>query len=401
MAERGTPQVGAEDMLARVTALRDEVERSRPSLDLPSARTAEDERAALLNQLDDYVIPRLEAIDAPLLAVVGGSTGSGKSTLVNSILRREVSRSGVLRPTTTSPVLIHHSGDAPWFRDGRVLPSLARVTGDPAEPQSGTVRLAPSEELPPGMAILDAPDIDSVVSANRQLAAQLLSAADLWLFVTTAARYADAIPWGLLRQASDRGTAVALVLDRVDRPRRGVDRVEEHHLLALPQLLLRLVAVLRVEERVRLGRDDAERETPRQLGVRGRRLERRDEVGQRIDRIARLQALVHRAPDRHDEVAVLGQAGLELAFARGRLEAALRVRRPLVGLAHVEAHPASLLEEIERDALERRSTPVVELEQHLVVGHVRQRSPLCAQRTPVRVTHTPFPARRGGPTVRP
>ncbi len=218
MAERGSPQVGAEDMLARVTALRDEVERSRPTLDLPSTQTAEEERAALLNQLDDYVIPRLEAVDAPLLAVVGGSTGSGKSTLVNSILRREVSRSGVLRPTTTSPVLIHHPDDAPWFRDARVLPSLARVTGDIAEPQPGTVRLAPSEELPPGMAVLDAPDIDSVVSANRQLAAQLLSAADLWLFVTTAARYADAIPWGLLRQASDRGTAVALVLDRVDRP---------------------------------------------------------------------------------------------------------------------------------------------------------------------------------------
>lgn len=213
-----TGQVGAEDMLARVTALRDEVERSRPALDLPSTRAAGQERAALLDQLDDYVIPRLEAIDAPLLAVVGGSTGSGKSTLVNSILRREVSRSGVLRPTTTSPVLIHHPDDAAWFRDTRVLPSLARVTGEPAEPQPGTVRLAPSPELPPGMAILDAPDIDSVVSANRRLAAQLLSAADLWLFVTTAARYADAIPWGLLRQASDRGTAVAIVLDRVDRP---------------------------------------------------------------------------------------------------------------------------------------------------------------------------------------
>lgn len=218
MAAGTTGQLGAEDMLARVTALRDEVERSRPTLDLPSTQAAHEERSALLNQLDDYVIPRLEAIDAPLLAVVGGSTGSGKSTLVNSVLRREVSRSGVLRPTTTSPVLIHHPEDEPWFRDTRVLPSLARVTGDPAEPQPGTVRLAPSRELPPGMAILDAPDIDSVVSANRQLAAQLLSAADLWLFVTTAARYADAIPWGLLRQASERGTAVALVLDRVDRP---------------------------------------------------------------------------------------------------------------------------------------------------------------------------------------
>jgi hypothetical protein len=65
------------------------------------------------------------------------------------------------------------------------------------------------------MALLDAPDIDSVVSANRALATQLLSAADLWLFVTTAARYADAVPWDLLRQASERGTAVAIVLDRV------------------------------------------------------------------------------------------------------------------------------------------------------------------------------------------
>lgn len=205
-------------MLARVTALRDEVERSELALDLESTGQARAERAALLDQLDDYVIPRLASIDAPLLAVVGGSTGAGKSTLINSLLRREVSRSGVLRPTTTSPVLIHHPDDARWFADGRILPSLARVTGGDAQPQPGSVRLEPSDELPPGMAILDAPDIDSVVSANRELAAQLLAAADLWLFVTTAARYADAIPWRLLRQASDRGTAVALVLDRVDRP---------------------------------------------------------------------------------------------------------------------------------------------------------------------------------------
>ena len=69
--------------------------------------------------------------------------------------------------------------------------------------------------LTPGLALLDAPDIDSVVAANRALAQELLAAADLWLFVTTAARYADAVPWGVLRGARDRGTAVAIVLDRV------------------------------------------------------------------------------------------------------------------------------------------------------------------------------------------
>ena len=48
------------------------------------------------------------------------------------------------------------------------------------------------------------------------LAAQLLGAADVWLFVTTAARYADAVPWELLADAARRGTHLALVLDRVD-----------------------------------------------------------------------------------------------------------------------------------------------------------------------------------------
>ena len=42
---------------------------------------------------------------------------------------------------------------------------------------------------------MDAPDVDSVVEDNRDLAATLLAGADLWIFVTTAARYADAVPW--------------------------------------------------------------------------------------------------------------------------------------------------------------------------------------------------------------
>ena len=170
-------------LLASVQTLRDEVDRTQLPLDLPSTADAKANRAELLRQLDDYVIPRLESIDAPLLAVIGGSTGAGKSTLVNSILRREVSRAGVLRPTTTSPVLIHHPEDLRWFRNERILPELGRVSGrETEEGQPNTVRLVESSELPAGMALLDAPDIDSVVDENRALARQLLGAADLWLF---------------------------------------------------------------------------------------------------------------------------------------------------------------------------------------------------------------------------
>ncbi|MDP9825135.1 dynamin family protein [Kineosporia succinea] len=182
------------------------------------------EREDLLSQLDDYIIPRLQRPDAPALAVIGGSTGAGKSTLTNSIVGREVTRSGVLRPTTRSPVLVHHPFDSGAFLSQRILPRLTRVTSeapepiqpiDPKAPRITGLRLVPYDGLAPGLALLDAPDIDSLVETNRDLAVQLLQAADLWIFVTTAARYADAMPWEMLRQAAERGAAIAVVLDRV------------------------------------------------------------------------------------------------------------------------------------------------------------------------------------------
>lgn len=215
-----------QDLLPAVTSLRDEVGTTSLPFDLPGVRAAEQGRTELLRQLDDYILPRLASLDAPLLAVVGGSTGAGKSTLVNSLVGAVVSAPGVLRPTTRSPVLVHHPDDERWFTPTRILPDLARATGGNAVEGQATMQLVTSSTLPAGLALLDAPDIDSVVLGNRELARQLLGAADLWLFVTTAARYADAVPWELLRQASERGTSVAVVLNRV--PKGSIPVIREH-----------------------------------------------------------------------------------------------------------------------------------------------------------------------------
>jgi GTPase SAR1 family protein len=223
------------DLLEAAERLRSEVAGLTLPLEVPQVGEARRAREELLAQLDDYLLPRLRRMDAPLLAVVGGSTGAGKSTLVNSLVRREVTRSGVLRPTTRSPVLVHHPYDSGAFLSQRILPGLARVTAEAAEPMQAIdvdaprvtgLRLVPHEGMTPGMAIIDAPDIDSVVEANRDLAVQLLAAADLWIFVTTAARYADAVPWHLLRQAVERGVSVAVVLDRV--PPEALQEIRSH-----------------------------------------------------------------------------------------------------------------------------------------------------------------------------
>ncbi|MGF1596278.1 MAG: ABC transporter [Acidimicrobiales bacterium] len=187
-------------------------------LDLDLAAEARATRDELANQIADYLIPRLQRLDAPLLAVFGGSTGSGKSTVTNTLVGAEVTPAGVLRPTTRAPVLVCHPDDLTWFAGGEVLPELPRVSGTAGTDGSvsgAVLRTVTVASLGPGLAIIDAPDIDSVEDANRSLATQLLAAADLWLFATTAVRYADAVPWEFLRQARDRGTALAVVINRI------------------------------------------------------------------------------------------------------------------------------------------------------------------------------------------
>ncbi|WP_269938959.1 dynamin family protein [Arthrobacter sp. HY1533] len=198
-------------------------------LALPGVEEARATAASALGQLDDYILPRWRSLDAPLLAVVGGSTGAGKSTLVNALVGHPVTRSGAIRPTTRQPILLHNPGDGAWFTSTRVLPTLHRVHGElvkantPASragvaPDAGAMTslvLVADPAVPPGVALLDAPDVDSISDDNRQLAGQLLAAADLWLFVTTANRYADAVPWKLLLDAASRDITVAVILDRV------------------------------------------------------------------------------------------------------------------------------------------------------------------------------------------
>ncbi|MEU7552012.1 dynamin family protein [Streptomyces sp. NPDC044571] len=222
-------------LLDALSALRDRVASVRLPLPLPGAPRARQTRAELLAQLDDYLVPRLKAPEAPLLAVVGGSTGAGKSTLVNSLVGRQVSEAGVLRPTTRVPVLVCHPDDHHWFAGKRVLPDLLRVWAPPGEddpvpapkrnPPRGPgrgktaatrdLRIETVATLPRGLALLDAPDVDSLVVENRTLAAQLICAADVWVMVTTASRYADAVPWHLLRTAKQYKATLVIVLDRV------------------------------------------------------------------------------------------------------------------------------------------------------------------------------------------
>jgi hypothetical protein len=186
------------------------------------------ERAKLLSQIDDYLLPRVRRSAAPILVALVGSTGAGKSTLVNSIVGAHVSATGVRRPTTNSPVLACHPDDIEWFAENNFLPTLPRVRQEGlARPgRDGLLVLAASEGMPRGIALLDTPDIDSVVKAHHEFAYQFLDASDLWLFMTSASRYADGPVWEILQHARDRKASLGVVLSRV--PQTYKTELAEH-----------------------------------------------------------------------------------------------------------------------------------------------------------------------------
>ena len=207
-AEVAVPAAGLRELVDRLQTLAGRRMAVRPSSDAARTRAAR-----LRDHLAGHVKVRAQSLDAPLVVLLLGPTGAGKSTLFNTIAGRAASPTGVLRPTTRSAVVLAHPDDAQALRLGtlaQVEPGRLQIEADPA--------------LAPGLAVVDAPDIDSVEHANRDLADRLVEAADLCLFVTTATRYADRVPWLVLGRVRERGLPLVVVVNRL--PADADDRRE-------------------------------------------------------------------------------------------------------------------------------------------------------------------------------
>src|SRR5919202_408193 len=126
--------------------------------------TSEDRRQRLVWHLDEYLLPRVRDLDAPLVAVLLGSTGAGKSSILNGLAGRLVSPSGVVRPTTRRPVVLLAPEHVDAFMGGKVLAALA---------DTDRLELAVDSAAFPGIALVDASDLDSVKAANRAMAEEL------------------------------------------------------------------------------------------------------------------------------------------------------------------------------------------------------------------------------------
>jgi hypothetical protein len=173
---------------------------------------AENARDAIIRTINEYLIPRLDEPEAPVVAAVIGPTGTGKSTLVNSLANDRISDVGPLRPTTRNPVLWAHRdhGGRYWSEfvarvRERVGPTVEVVIGD--------------DELTKQLTVIDTPPSEYIAGSGRRPAVDALALADFCVFVTSPTRYADISAWNFLREIRWRGVPMLFVLNRLPQDR--------------------------------------------------------------------------------------------------------------------------------------------------------------------------------------
>jgi GTPase Era involved in 16S rRNA processing len=185
---------------------------------LASDPTQFKEQTAYTRQLLQLLNWKQQYQKLPIIAVLMGGTGTGKSTLFNALIQKKVSAESVRRPTTGGGIAYVQKDYIPSFQDTDFPFFINNHTGDkfPISGKNSLISLVPHNQNDQSHLFIDSPDVDSVCLENKNHAHNLLLLADIILFVTSCEKYADQEPMEIIHQAQKMGKKIMIVLNKSD-----------------------------------------------------------------------------------------------------------------------------------------------------------------------------------------
>lgn len=194
----------------RLDALRELVGLSRARLD--------DDTLAEAGRVLEEAAARRRLSGRHTVVALAGATGSGKSTLFNTLAGVNISDTGVRRPTTSAPFACSWTDGAAGLLDRLGVPG--RLRRRPVQGPEGEGELS-------GLVLIDLPDHDSAAFEHREQVDRILGLVDAVIWVVDPEKYADAVLHErYLRPMAGHAEVSFVVLNQIDRlPGEAADLV--------------------------------------------------------------------------------------------------------------------------------------------------------------------------------
>lgn len=158
-----------------------------------------------------------------LWVVFLGGTGTGKSTIFNTLCGFPLSETGVERPKTRGPIAYVHR-DAPVEKNFPYPEiGLKRTKAEPSPSQGHTgspgeiLILEHQREEFKHLVLVDTPDFDSIEDQHRKMAEDLYLLSDVAVFVTSQEKYADRVPYEFLQTMQEDEKTYFFILNKSNR----------------------------------------------------------------------------------------------------------------------------------------------------------------------------------------
>ncbi|MFB6710662.1 GTPase [Streptomyces sp. NPDC056358] len=186
----------------RLDALRELVGLSRARLDRATLAEA--------GRVLDEAAARRRLSSRHTVVAIAGATGSGKSTLFNSLAGAQISETGLRRPTTAAPIACSWTDGAAGLLDRLAIPGRLRRRPLQGGPDA--------DEALQGLVLVDLPDHDSAATGHRDQVDRVLALVDAVIWVVDPEKYADAaLHERYLRPLAGHAEITFVVLNQVDR----------------------------------------------------------------------------------------------------------------------------------------------------------------------------------------
>ncbi len=199
------------DLDARTSVLREVIDRGGDRLDPVDVQAAR----GVLSRTDERLALGVEFT----VVALAGATGSGKSSLFNSLAGIGIATVGARRPTTSKPTAVVWGQGGAALLDWLDVPRRHRTTRESELDGTDQTDLH-------GLVLLDLPDHDSTAVSHRLEVDRLVRLVDLLVWVVDPQKYADdLLHTRYLQRLGEHQDVMVMVLNQVDR--LPADQVQE------------------------------------------------------------------------------------------------------------------------------------------------------------------------------